>query len=302
MESGSNKMRVNNTSWQLFGVASSNSAFAEKLQTIKNAPEGELMRLFEYKLEETNVLEKEYAKEMFDKQLLENYGFAIEKYLVWLVPNLEEAKKTINDIQRKIDIEIGIKQSERFWTSVVACNIAGGIIAKELGIIDWDLMRIYYWVAEKILEMREEIKPPQYDVTQVLYDYILRNQNKMLVVNDEVDLRTKKASVPIKVPHGDELLIRVEPDTKLLWLHAKAFKKDCVNLQINHSDTIAKLKQKGVYIESKGKRLAKGMVTDIGIGVVQCACFDISNTPMLDSSLVKPEEDAEETPDEDRGD
>jgi len=143
MESGSNKMRVNNTSWQLFGVASSNSAFAEKLQTIKNAPEGELMRLFEYKLEETNVLEKEYAKEMFDKQLLENYGFAIEKYLVWLVPNLEEAKKTINDIQRKIDIEIGIKQSERFWTSVVACNIAGGIIAKELGIIVWDLMRIY---------------------------------------------------------------------------------------------------------------------------------------------------------------
>lgn len=300
MEASSNKLRVNTTTWQSIGLATSNSAFYQKLQALKSKPAGEMMRLFEYRIEEVDVIDKEFAKEMFNKQLTENYGHAMERFLKWVVPNLEEAKRAIANIQRKIDAEIGIKQSERFWTSIVACNLAGGLIAKELGLLDWDLMSIYRWSANKVLELRKETAPPDFDTFSIITDYVLRNENKVLVVNDGVDLRTKKPSLPIVEPKGGELRIRIEPDTKLLWLHAGAFKADCVALQIDYLDTLKKLKAKGVHTQAIGKRLSKGMATDIGIGVVHSLCFNISGTALDNPELLAPNKG--DTASADRGD
>jgi len=40
---------------------------------------------------------------------------------------------------------------------------------------------------------------------------------------------------------------------------AKAFKNDCVDVQINYKDTLTQLKNKGILVDSGVKRLAKGM-------------------------------------------
>lgn len=272
MEANGNKLRANNTKWQTISLFSSNAAFYEKLTGPKAMPDGEMMRLIEYKIDYTNVLDVSLAKSMFDHQLMDNYGHAGALYAQWLVRNKEEAEATTRSIQIKLDNELKLTQRERFWSAVVAANICGGLIAtKYLKLMDWDMEAIYKWAANLITALREDVKPPATDVASVIGDYLNRHINNVLVVNDAVDLRTNLPMLPQMEPRG-ELLIRYEPDTKKLYIAAKPFKKDCVDTQTSYKGTIEALKKNGVLIEATVKRLSKGMkVTTPG---VHCLVFD----------------------------
>lgn len=287
VKASSNELRVNTTTWQCISLCSSNASFYEKLGSIKASADGEMMRLIEYKIDQNNLLDTATAKHMFDHVLMENYGHAGEIYTKWLVANLEEVKTTLLGIQAKIDREAKLTQRERFWSAVIAANITGGLAAKNLGLIDWDMKAIYQWAAHMITSLRVDVKPPASDVVTIIGDYINRHMQNILVVNDEVDRRTSMAMLPTLEPRG-ELLIRYEPDTKKMFLAAKAFKDDCVALQINYKDTLAELQKKGVFVGTANKRLSKGMKV-ISPGV-HSLILDCANNEFLDiDNIVKVE-------------
>jgi hypothetical protein len=274
MEAGGNKLRSNNTKWQTISLFSSNASFYEKLTGPKATPDGEMMRLIEYKIDYTDVIDVSHAKAMFDHQLMQNYGHAGALYADWLVRNKEEADDTTRSIQAKFDRELKLTQRERFWSAQAASNIAGGLIAtKALKIMSWDMQRIYDWACNQILLLREDVKPPATDVASVIGDYLNRHINNVLVVNDTVDLRTNMQMLPQMEPRG-ELLVRYEPDTKKLYIASKPFKADCVATQTNYKETIEALKKNGVYLESVVKRLSKGM--KVMTPGVYCLVFDTS--------------------------
>ena len=278
VKASSNEMRLNLTSWQSISLCSSNASFYEKLSSLKTSPDGEMMRLIEYKIEFNDVLEASFAKAMFDHQLKENYGFAGDIYAKWIVENLEEVRNSLKGIQSKIDKELKLTQRERFWSAVVAANITGGLIAKNIGLIDWDMKAIYKWATDMILSLRKDVKPPASDVVSVIGDYINRHMQNILVVNDDVDRRTAMASLPTLEPKG-ELLIRYEPDTKKMFLAAKAFRNDCVKFQVNYKDTLEQLEKKGVFTGTMNKRLSKGMkVVSPG---VHCLVFNCANSDFI---------------------
>jgi len=258
MKSQTNEMRINNTRWQGITLTSSNASFYEKLGVAKNSPDGENMRLLEYKIEPRQIIDVSTGKQLFDHQLFENYGHAAEPYLQWLVNNLEDAKDLLKKVQARIDRELKVTQKERFWSAVAACNITGGLIAKNLGLIDLDMKRLYDWMINMLNEMRTEVKPPESNPVTILGDYINHNLLHALVVNGEADARSNLMALPLQEPKG-ELLIRYEPDTKDLYITAKSFKDFCVKYQINYKDTIKLLTDTGVFKEAVNKRMSKGM-------------------------------------------
>lgn len=291
VENSSNKLRKNLTSWATISLCSSNASFYEKMGTMKASPDGEMMRLLEYKIEERKAIDPAIAKAMFDHQLRNNYGHAGLIYGDWLVNNLEEAINTCLSIQAKIDKELKLTQRERFWSAVMAANITGGLIAKQLGLISWDMKRIYKWATGMLLGLREDVKPPATDVSAVIGDYVNRRIQNILVVNDGVDRRSNMPALPLMEPRGD-LTIRYEPDTKLMYLAAKAFKDDCAKYQVNYKETLAELEKKGIFTGRVVKRLSKGMkVVSPG---VQSLVIDCSNSEFLDmDEFIQPElEDA----------
>ena len=103
MKGSTNELRINNTKWQGMTLTSSNASFYEKLGVAKSSPDGESMRLLEYKIEPTDLIAADYAKQMFDHQLRENYGHAMEIYATWLVANQEAAVALLRKIQARID-------------------------------------------------------------------------------------------------------------------------------------------------------------------------------------------------------
>ena len=287
VKASANELRANLTSWQAISLCSSNASFYEKLSSLKNSPDGEMMRLIEYKIEQSGAIDVAYAKQMFDHQLKNNFGHAGDIYAKWLVENLEEAKNTVLGIQLKIDKELRLSQRERFWSAVVAANITGGLIAKNCGLLDWDMKAIYKWATQMILGLRADVKPPASDVMSVIGDYINRHMQNILVVNDNVDRRTSMPSLPTLEPKG-ELLVRYEPDTKKMFLAAKPFKNDCVKYQVNYKDTLSQLEKKGIFLGTTNKRLSKGMkVVSPG---VHCLIFNCASSEFISmDDLVAPE-------------
>ena len=287
MKASANEMRLNSTSWQTIALCSSNASFYEKLASMKTSPDGEMMRLIEYKIDYTNSIEPAIAKHMFDHVLMENYGHAGPVYISWLVRNLEEAKATALSIQAKIDRELKLTPRERFWSAVLAANITGGLIAKQLELIDWDMKRIYKWATDMLWDLRTDVEPPSSDAVTLIGDYINRHMQNILVVNEGVDARSNTDAFPQLEPRG-ELLIRWEPDTKKMFISAKAFKNDCSKVQINYKETLQELKEKGIFVNKVVKRISKGM--KVASPPTYCLEFDGNNGEFFSiDELIKPE-------------
>ena len=258
MKAMSNEMRINFTSWQGITLTSANASFYEKLGLAKDSPDGESMRLFEYRIEPTNVIGTAEGKQMFDQQLFENYGHAGDIYAQWLVNNLEEAIATLRQVQAKIDADVQFTARERFWSALAACNITGGLIAKKLGLHDYDMKAIYNWLKMQLGSMREELSPPTTESTNILGDFINSHINNVVVVNGKADARTNLDAAPIMEPKG-ELHIRYEPDTKRMYITVAAIRKHCAERQIGYKDWLKQMADKNILVGVTNKRMSKGM-------------------------------------------
>lgn len=293
VKASANELRTNLTSWQTISLCSSNASFYEKLASLKTSPDGEMMRLLEYKIEYTpNVLDPAHAKEMFDHQLLNNYGHAGQIYASYILSNMEEVRNLCVSVQSKLDKELKLTQRERFWSAVVAANISGGLIAKRLKLISWDMAAIYSWITQQVTSMRVDVEPQsRIDTTTVLGEFINRHMSNILVVNDGVDRRTKMQSMPTMEPKG-ELIIRYEPDTKRMFITAKSFKDDCVKLQVNYKETLKFLEESGIYKGTTVKRMSKG--TKVNAPGVHALIMDFADSDLFDvDTLEEVKEDAE---------
>jgi hypothetical protein len=190
-----------------------------------------------------------------------------------LVNELEEAIGGVRAVQARIDQEMKLTNRERFWSALIACNLTGGIIARNLGLINYDMKAIYNWAMTMLTEVRQEIAPPTNNAGSVIGDFMNRHMRSMLVVNDEVDKRTKMHSVPLQEPYSNELVMRYEPDTKKLFIVAKAFKTYCVEFQVGYRDTLSELSKNGSYVNAGNKRMSKGMkITSPGVHALEFDC------------------------------
>lgn len=292
MLAGSNELRENNTTWQSITVSTSNSSFAEKLSVLKDNPEGELMRLIEYPIGLVEAINTAHAKNLFDQVLFANYGHAGPIYIRYLLANLERVQDKCLSMQAKIDKELELLPKERFWSATFAANLQGGLFAKQCGLIDWDMSRIYNWSCKQIDKLRLETEAPLDGPEQAVGDYLYRHMQNILVVNDAVDRRTNLPSSPVREPKG-ELLIRIEPDTKMMFFIAKHFKEYCVKYQINYNQTLDKLEQQGRLVKKTGKRLSKGMA--VSGENIHCLWFKLTDDFVSVDEYAKP--DAEDDAD-----
>jgi hypothetical protein len=282
-----NKLRLNNTTWRTPTLTSSNASFYDKMGALKTTADGEIMRLLEFKVEYTgtDVISTAHGKKMFDHQLNENYGLAIVPYIQFILCNMDEVLATLQRVQDKIDRELNLTSRERNWSAMAAANLTGGLIAERVGLlVGWDMARLYKVVTDKLQEMRALTKAPVNNVSAVVGDYIYRHINNILVVDEGADKRTHLPMAPLVEPRG-ELLIRYEPDTKRMFIAITAFRKDCVDFQVDYTETVKELKEKGLLVEIMNKRLSKGM--SVASAGVRCLVLDCDNSEFIDvDSLV----------------
>jgi hypothetical protein len=152
------------------------------------------------------------------------------------------------------------------------------LIARNLGLHDYDMAAVYAWLKTMLADMRHDVKPPTSSPVSALGEFINSHIMNTLVVNGEVDARSSLSAMPTLEPRG-ELLIRIEPDTKHLYISAKKFKDFCIERQINYKALLAKLGELKIFMEATNKRMAKGMkVVSPAVRVLK---FDAANSEFL---------------------
>ncbi len=253
VKSSANEMRDNLSSWQTLSLCSSNASFYEKLAAAKNAPAGENMRLMEYKVDHKSLIDPRMAKEMFDHQLMENYGHAGAVYAQYLVDNRDEVAKKVVSMQKQLDLALGFTASERIWSAGVAANITGGMIASELGLHSWDMQRILSFAASVLTELRQDVKQPTSSATHIIGAYINNHINNMLVIDG---LAAKP--FPASEPKG-ALLVRHEPDTGHTYIPVSELKTYCSDMSISYKTVLEELKTSGALLATTSVSLSKGM-------------------------------------------
>ena len=258
MKASSNELRINLTSWQTIALCSSNHSFYEKLESLKDAPQGEMMRIIEYTMDYSAAIDTETGKQMFDHQLMENYGHAGEIYARYIIEHYEEVKQLYQAMQSRIDERLKLTQRERFWSATVAANMTGIYIARHLELCDWNIAAIFKWACNMIENLRDTTVPPIDADNDVIGHFLLSRMDHILIVNDGVDRRSKMQEAPLLEPR-QEVMVRYEPDTGKVFVSVSAFRQHCTQRNIGYNDTMKRLKKKGVWITAQKKRLTKGM-------------------------------------------
>lgn len=278
MESQINRLRLNTTSWNTFAISSSNSSMYDKLFRLKAVADGEVRRLIEIPFSRPAWITTQESNPIFDL-LPSNYGLAGPVFIQYVLNNKEEVQRLLASVRKKFDTAISLDQADRFYSHVFACALVAGIICRKLGLLDYDLKKMFDYAVSLVTGIREEVV---YKVSSIgaaakeaLLTYINENVGNMLIINGtKNDLGVFNA--PIQMPKGP-LRLRYEPDTKELWIPASALREVLVNRQIDVKTALQEMAwDKVLKNDGKGitKRFSAGAIGSFQGGTLRCYCLD----------------------------
>jgi len=287
MKASVNEEREAQGFWASMMVATGNSSMTDKLQAMKATSEGELMRVMQYKIEPTNNLDKAEAKRIFGG-LQNNYGLAGEPYAQFLVQNLEEVIEMALQVQARFDVAARIDTRERFWSGMIAANLAGGMIAKKLGLHDIPIQAIFNWAVKEVDNMRESTKLSMDDYAAMIGEFLLKHNMNILIINRHSTSKSGIAATPIVQPRSS-IYVRYEPDTERIQIVRSVLKEFCVDKQITFNDLLDGLNREGSFISSARTRIDIG--TDMHAPPVEVLEFDASKLGVMPTMSATDDED-----------
>lgn len=282
MQSQANKERKNDTTWSTMSISSSNSSLIEKIGAIKISSTGETARIIEYQIDATSNLTKDEAYQLFEGQLMRNYGLAGVIFLQYIIKHKVEVLKLYEKIRAEFDAMAQFTNRERFYSAAYACAFTGAYIAKKLGLHDIDVDRVMQWVIHNLVP-ENKIMLTQSRVTykENLGDFINHNLNNILVINGPV---SSGQPMPDIYPRN-QLIIRIEPDTSHMFIATKPLREYCASGQLILRDMLRVLKSEGVFLGEVKKRMNKG--TKLAGPPVNAYLFTIDETILGLDDLVE---------------
>ena len=259
----SNVERARGKPWHLLALSSGNTSAWEILGRHKASPKAEMLRMFEVRVKKMiSTTGDNTATANLIHDFNSNYGHLGQEYIQWVINNKDEVRQIVESVRVRLDKAAGLGPENRFWSNGNAVIISGLMIAKKLGLVNYDVGAVYKWVVGELISRNSYVNDVGASVTQTLNNYLSENYNNMLKIESTEDLRGKNENgldqlVPIGASPRGHLVARYEPDTKMLFLRIKPFKEWCVDQQINYQSVVDELKSK-LGAKRVKKRLTKG--------------------------------------------
>lgn len=278
-----NAERTNSTKWQTGMITSSNRRITDALLSIKGFPDGELKRIMEITITQDPHDDAKWAREHFGR-LRTNYGHAIEPFSQALITQLPAVQQKLQDIQNRVDLAANIRNSERYWALMASISVAGGAIAKQIGLHDIPIKPVFDYAIRLIDESRKKNREFMFDADDFLGSFLGNHFHETLVINAMKDKRTGIEQGPIKEPRG-RLVARYEPDTKLLFITKSSYRAACDKQKLNFEETLVPYRKSGAYQEIKKKRMMAGTTASAAASVYSL-CFDTTKLEFFDEKAL----------------
>ena len=256
-----NVERLNTTHWNANAVVTGNSPVEDKLHVKKRNPDGELARFLEFRFTAGNTESKAETDAVFN-QIWDNYGWAGEVYMQYVIRELPAVIRAIEDMQLSIDKNAWLTQRERYWSTIATTTLTGGLIARAAGVLDFtdeDFARVYKWVIEMLKNKRANVRNAPAEPGMMLGAFLSEHFNDVLIIASVASRKTGAIpTAPIREPRG-KLYIRYEPDSKMLYINRKKFREFCTQGQVSYAGVLEALTKKGGFLGDRKMRMGKGL-------------------------------------------
>jgi hypothetical protein len=256
-----NVERVRGKPWKTLFGTTGNTSMLERIALFKALPQAEAQRVLEYRVEPVKFATKSET-DVFSTDIKDNFGHAGVIYIQYILNNLDAVKELAMTVQRKLDSASSLSAENRYWSALASRTIAGLMLLKKAGLINWQIAPIVQWIVKVMADAKVMVGEMSVDVEAQLTDYMAENYNNMLRIKSTDDARTSagdldKIIVPDGSPRG-QFVARYEYDIKKLYLLPKPLKAWCGKQQINYAGFVDGLKTGSTKAIKAKVRLGKG--------------------------------------------
>jgi len=272
MNNATNEERVRGGTWSLIAITTGNMSLVDKVMGRggKSAPEAEAQRVIEMEVKkqfEQSDFEQSRAAGNFEAELSSHYGVAGPVVVEWIIKNPIETDMIIAKVREAVEKRAKLVIANRFWTAGATYAIAGLVILKKLGLVNYDPKNVLRYIVQDLLPYnKQRIADMRTSATQTISEYLAENLGSFLQIRDDSDV-TQTADGNIIPPDQKvniKLLGRYESDKGRLYILISKFREWCVDRQISYSALCADLKQEFPETESKSCRLGTGTKLKLG--------------------------------------
>ena len=257
----SNVERVRGKPWKTLFGTTGNTSILERIALFKALPQAEAQRVLECRVEPVKFATKSET-DVFSAAIKDNFGHAGIVFLQYVLTNLDAVKELAMTVQRKLDAQSSLSAENRYWSALASRTIAGLMLLKKAGLINWQIAPIVQWIVKVMADAKAMVGEMNVDVEAQLTDYMAENYNNMLRILSTDDARNSAGSLDkIIIPDGSprgHFVARYEYDLKKLFLLPKPLKAWCGKQQINYAGFVDGLKAGSTKAYKAKVRLGKG--------------------------------------------
>jgi hypothetical protein len=244
MESGTNKERLNLSTWATLALMSSNRPAVDYMTgERKHSSEGELRRMIEFNMD----VKLEWSQDEIEiiKTLPFNFALAGEILAQYLVDNIGLLRELVPECVRRMYTEYKAPNDERYWMAGVGAIVAAGLLLsdKYAGIVNIPLQEIIESYRRQIDHQRQAIKGGKRTAEDVLNSYTQEFQGKFVIVKygekaspaamfgdgTSVGRTTTRQEIMGRVEHG------VNPGYVDYYIEERLLRAYCSNMSFSYA-------------------------------------------------------------------
>jgi hypothetical protein len=279
--------------WNLVAVASSNHSLMDKLSAFKINPTAEMNRVLEVRVvgNPKFLSVATQVRRIFYK----NYGTAGPIYCEWLAKNQDRITQDLDKIIHDLKVRSGARGEHRFWLAMCAVAIYGGLVAKKLGLIQFDVKRIWEWsiglIKENLGEI-EEHKTSSFDIIGQFLDE--RQAGGLILTGNECEKQMFSIAREPRAP----LEYRIELDNNKLFINRTIFRRWLQKQSAGYTDFKKELQDWKILLDHDGRKVLGSRTqwahTQVAVWIIDISHPALQNTMRIVKKLATEEVKLEE--------
>jgi hypothetical protein len=285
---GENAERYRGEPWSLNCGTTGNNSIRDIAGQYRSSPKGEAGRVTDYTA--TKLLHG--AKDTLEAndlndQLAENYGHAGPLFIQHVIRNRASVKQLVLDTRTDLVKALNAEPQERFWIAQGATVYSGCVVAKEIGLIDWDLDKLWKWIIKMIKAQRANLVGMDMDIEDIISQFYMDHARSILRITSTANASDPELQNIIPISLQDmpnyRFVARHETDTHRLFIRIPPFKKWLADRKYTFESVKALIfeKMEGKYGK---KRMGTGTKMDIGVTHVLACTLNVDPTVQAEDS------------------
>ena len=268
MESGANKERVNNSTWNMTFSMSGNLHLTDYMSGARKfSSNGELMRFLEWTPNKALQWTDEDRKVL--KDLKNHYGVAGEAWVRWLVRHQDVAQQMWLKMHERVKNTFEFSDDERYWHAGVTCVLTAAVLLgpKYANILLVPVEGVMEALKELVIKARGVMRRSVRTAEDVLNAYTRDNYGGFIVVrklegksilttwgdgSDTKDTSITRSKVLGRIEHGT-----LQPGYVEYFIEEQLLKQHCVSMSFGYADFKKQMEAQFKVTYTKKDMLAK---------------------------------------------